>query len=60
MGMELKLRQYEPGKRSATPSSRAPASTRSTAPGPAPEAIPTLAELDDPPGWLARTQRAAA
>ena len=36
-------------------SSSAAASRRSTAPGTGPEPLPTLAELEDPDGWLART-----
>ena len=38
----------------------AAASRRSTASGTGPEQLPTLAELDDPDGWLARTTRGIA
>ena len=59
--MDMKLRQYEQGKRFCDARRRArAASRRSTASGSCRRALPTLAELDDPAGWLARTEPAAA
>ncbi len=55
IGMELKLRQYETGKRfcdGVVAIGGIEALNRVWA---APEAMPTLAELDDPAGWLERT-----
>jgi coenzyme F420 biosynthesis associated uncharacterized protein len=55
LGLELKLRQYEKGKFfcDAVVRERGPAALRHVFSSP--EALPTLAELDDPPAWLART-----
>ena len=55
IGMELKLRQYETGKRfcdGVVAIGGIEALNRVWA---APEAMPTLAELEDPAGWLERT-----
>jgi len=55
IGMDLKLRQYETGKRfcdGVVAIGGIEALNRVWA---APEAMPTLAELDDPAGWLERT-----
>ncbi len=55
IGMDLKLRQYEQGKRfcdAVVARGGIEALNRVWA---APEAMPTLAELDDPPAWLDRT-----
>ncbi len=54
LGMELKLRQYEPGRRSATRSSprRGPTALRVVWRSPAD--LPDLAELDAPRRWLER------
>ena len=61
IGMDMKLRQYEQGKRFcdgvvALRRHR----RRSTGCGELPSQMPSLAELDDPAGWLARTEAAAA
>jgi coenzyme F420 biosynthesis associated uncharacterized protein len=57
IGMDLKLRQYEQGKKfcdEVVATGGIAALNRAWA---APEALPTFAELDDPLGWLARTDR---
>ena len=57
IGMDLKLRQYEHGKRfcdAVVAHGGIEALNRAWA---SPEAMPTLAELDDPLAWLARTDR---
>lgn len=55
LGLELKLRQYERGKIfcDAIVRSAGPEGLRYVFS--APEALPTLAELEDPAAWLART-----
>ena len=56
IGMDLKLRQYEQGKAfcdAVVARGGIEALNRVWA---APEALPTLAELDDPAGWLDRPQ----
>ncbi|MGH2968440.1 MAG: zinc-dependent metalloprotease [Solirubrobacteraceae bacterium] len=58
IGLDLKLRQYEQGKRfcdAVVAGGGIKALNRVWA---APEALPSLGELDDPAGWLARTERA--
>jgi coenzyme F420 biosynthesis associated uncharacterized protein len=55
IGLELKLRQYEQGKRfcdAVVAEGGIEALNRAWQ---SPEALPTLADLDDPSGWLART-----
>jgi uncharacterized protein (DUF2342 family) len=55
--MDLKLRQYEQGKAfcdAVVSLGGIEALNRAWA---GPEALPTLAELDDALGWLARTER---
>jgi coenzyme F420 biosynthesis associated uncharacterized protein len=54
LGLDLKLRQYERGKYfcDAVVRERGPEALHHVFSGP--EALPTLAELDDPAGWLAR------
>jgi coenzyme F420 biosynthesis associated uncharacterized protein len=57
IGMDLKLRQYELGKRfcdGVVARGGIAALNRAWA---GPDALPTLPELDDPLGWLARTER---
>ena len=56
LGLELKLRQYEQGKRfcDAVVRERGVAALHHVFSGP--EALPTLAELSDPKAWLARTE----
>ena len=51
LGLDMKMRQYEHGKRFCDAVVRVAGSRRSTAPG-APGQLPTLAELDDPAGWI--------
>ena len=55
LGLELKMRQYEQGKRfcDAVVDRAGVAALHHVFSGP--EALPTLAELDDPAAWLART-----
>ncbi len=54
LGLELKLRQYEQGKAfcDAVVRERGPGALRHLWSSPA--ALPTLAEIQDPPAWLAR------
>jgi coenzyme F420 biosynthesis associated uncharacterized protein len=57
IGLDLKLRQYELGKAfcdAVVARGGISALNRAWA---GPEALPTLAELEDPVGWLARTER---
>jgi coenzyme F420 biosynthesis associated uncharacterized protein len=57
IGLDLKLRQYQVGKAfcdGIVARGGIAALNRAWA---GPEALPTLAELDDPAGWLARTER---
>ena len=57
IGMDLKLRQYELGKAfcdAIVARGGISALNRAWA---GPETLPTLAEFDDPAGWLARTER---
>ena len=55
--MDLKLRQYEQGKRFCD-AVVARGGHRGAQPRlGSPEAMPTLAELDDPVAWLERTER---
>jgi coenzyme F420 biosynthesis associated uncharacterized protein len=55
LGFELKLRQYEQGKRfcDAVEAAGGPDALRRAFDGP--ESLPTMAELEEPDGWLART-----
>jgi len=56
IGMDLKLRQYEQGKRfcdAVVARGGIDALNRAWA---SPEAMPTLAELDDPVAWIARSE----
>ena len=57
IGMDLKLRQYEQGKAfcdAVVKRGGIAALNRAWA---GPETLPTFAELDDPLGWLERTER---
>jgi uncharacterized protein (DUF2342 family) len=58
LGLDLKLRQYEQGKRfcDAVVDQAGPEALRHVFSSP--EALPTLAELDAPAGWLERTEGA--
>src|SRR5215211_1675843 len=60
IGMDMKLRQYEQGKRfcDGVVSRAGIAGLNRVWEGP--DRLPTLPELDDPAGWLARTEPAAA
>ncbi len=58
LGMDLKLRQYELGKAFCDTVVAEGGIGRLNAVWDAPEAIPTLAELEQPDGWLARTEAA--
>ncbi len=55
LGLDLKLRQYEQGKYfcDAVVRERGPDALHHVFSSP--EALPTLAEIEDPPAWLART-----
>jgi coenzyme F420 biosynthesis associated uncharacterized protein len=59
LGLDLKLRQYEQGKRfcDAVVAQGGVAALHHVFSGP--EALPTLAELDDPRAWLERTAAAS-
>jgi coenzyme F420 biosynthesis associated uncharacterized protein len=60
IGLDLKLRQYQVGKAfcdAVVARGGIAALNRAWA---GPESLPTLAELDDPAGWLARTEPLAA
>jgi len=60
LGLELKLRQYEQGRRFCDGViERSDVATLHRAFS-APELLPTLAELDDPAGWLTRIDAAPA
>ena len=55
LGMDLKLRQYEQGKRFCDAVVREAGVAALHHVFSSPEALPTLAELDDPRAWLQRT-----
>jgi coenzyme F420 biosynthesis associated uncharacterized protein len=55
LGLDLKLRQYEQGKRFCDAVVREAGVTALHHVFSAPEALPTLAELDNPQAWLERT-----
>jgi putative hydrolase len=59
LGLDLKLRQYEEGKRfcdAVVARGGIEALNRAWT---APDRLPTLAELDDPAGWIRRTEMRA-
>jgi coenzyme F420 biosynthesis associated uncharacterized protein len=58
LGMDLKLRQYELGKSFCDTVVESGGIARLNAVWEAPEALPTLSELDDPAAWMARTEPA--
>ncbi|HEY1522817.1 MAG TPA: zinc-dependent metalloprotease [Solirubrobacteraceae bacterium] len=60
LGLDLKMRQYEQGKRfcDAVVAQGGVAALHHVFSGP--EALPTLVELDDPGGWLRRTAAAVS
>ncbi len=57
IGMDLKLRQYEQGKKFCDDVVATGGITALNRAWAAPEALPSFAELDDPLAWLARTDR---
>jgi coenzyme F420 biosynthesis associated uncharacterized protein len=57
IGMDLKLRQYEQGKRFCDAVVARGGIDALNRAWDSPEAMPTLAELDDPVAWLERTER---
>ncbi len=56
LGLELKLRQYERGKIFCDAVVAAAGPAALTQVFSAPEALPTLTEIEDPPAWLARME----
>jgi coenzyme F420 biosynthesis associated uncharacterized protein len=60
LGLDLKLRQYELGKRFCDAVVERSGIERLNRAWAAPEALPTLTELGRPNAWLARTDRAEA
>jgi coenzyme F420 biosynthesis associated uncharacterized protein len=57
IGMDLKLRQYETGKRFCDAVVARGGIAALNRAWDSPEAMPTLPELDDPVAWLERTER---
>lgn len=55
LGLEMKLRQYEQGKRFCDAVVREAGVSALNRVWSGPEALPSIAELDDPRSWLART-----
>ena len=55
LGLELKLRQYERGKYFCDEVAKAGGADALRHVFSSPEALPTLAEIDDPAAWMART-----
>ncbi len=60
IGMDMKMRQYELGKRFCDGVVERAGIEGLNRVWERPEQLPTLAELDDPAGWIARTAPAAA
>ena len=60
IGMDMKLRQYEVGKRFCDGVVERAGIAGLNRVWERPDQLPTLAELDDPAAWLARTAPAAA
>jgi coenzyme F420 biosynthesis associated uncharacterized protein len=60
IGMDMKLRQYELGKRFCDGVVERAGIAGLNRVWEQPDRLPTLAELDDPAGWLARVEKAAA
>ncbi len=56
LGMEMKMRQYERGKIFCDAIVKAAGRDALTHLFSAPDALPSLAEIDDPPAWLARVR----
>jgi uncharacterized protein (DUF2342 family) len=57
LGMDLKLRQYEQGKAFCDGVAARAGIAGLNRVWRGPEAMPTVAELQDPAAWLARTER---
>ncbi|MGN6170184.1 MAG: zinc-dependent metalloprotease, partial [Solirubrobacteraceae bacterium] len=55
LGLDLKLRQYEQGKRFCDAIVREAGTEALQVVFTSPEALPTIKELDDPAAWIART-----
>jgi coenzyme F420 biosynthesis associated uncharacterized protein len=55
LGLEMKMRQYEQGKRFCDAVVAAAGPAALTAVFASPEALPTLAEINDPAAWLTRS-----
>ena len=60
LGLELKLRQYELGRRFCNAVAREAGPKALARAWSAPETLPSAAELKDPAQWLARTGAGAA
>jgi coenzyme F420 biosynthesis associated uncharacterized protein len=60
IGMDMKLRQYEQGKRFCDGVVERAGIAGLNRVWEQPDRLPTIAELDDPAGWLARVEPAAA
>jgi coenzyme F420 biosynthesis associated uncharacterized protein len=60
LGLELKMRQYQQGKAFCDAVVKAGGIAALNRVWEGPELLPTLAEIDDPAGWLARTTAEAA
>jgi uncharacterized protein (DUF2342 family) len=60
LGLELKLRQYERGKQFCDAIVRSGGEGTLKYVFSSPEALPSLAEIEDPGGWLERTASARA
>ena len=60
LGLDLKMRQYELGKRFCDSVAERHGVDTLNRVWESPEALPTLAEIDDPDGWVARLDRLAA
>ena len=60
IGMDLKMRQYQQGKRFCDGVVELAGIDGLNRVWTGPEQMPTMAELDDPAGWLERTAPAAA
>jgi putative hydrolase len=56
LGLEMKLRQYELGKRFCDHVVRTGGIAALNRVWDSPDSLPTLAELDDPAAWLRRTE----
>ena len=60
IGLDMKLRQYEQGKKFCDAVVERGGMATLNRVWELPSRMPAVAELDDPDGWIARTERAAA